>query len=233
MATPEQIQLFEQTLDQLYQAFEAGLKQQLNDLWVNLANAGTAATRIQIVQLFLPVKTWIAQQQTQINQILAAHAQLNASTIDPRNPMPTDTAQLIQEAVITAQQAVDDQQNELIKTVVLSAAVGASIAVLLRQLRPWIASTTRRITSVWVTVTQQVTAAVFRLRALAAGITQFEYAGGTVANTRPFCRTHSGKTYSIKDIDKIWKQTWQGKAPGSPFVVRGGYNCRHYWIAVK
>jgi len=30
-------------------------------------------------------------------------------------------------------------------------------------------------------------------------------------------------------IDPLTSQTWQGKAQGDPFVVRGGYNCRHHW----
>jgi hypothetical protein len=37
-----------------------------------------------------------------------------------------------------------------------------------------------------------------------------------------------------KQIRNIWNsQTWQGKKPGDPFVVRGGYNCRHMFVPVK
>jgi hypothetical protein len=31
-----------------------------------------------------------------------------------------------------------------------------------------------------------------------------------------------------EEIRDIWaNETWAGKAQGDPFVVRGGYNCRH------
>ena len=41
--------------------------------------------------------------------------------------------------------------------------------------------------------------------------------------------------YSEKDIERIWKppRNWQGAAQGDPFVVRGGYNCRHTWQPVN
>jgi hypothetical protein len=62
------------------------------------------------------------------------------------------------------------------------------------------------------------------------GITKWRYSGDTVRDTRDFCRRHLDKVYTEDEIRDIWSsQSWTGKAPGDPFIVRGGYNCRHYW----
>ena len=66
-----------------------------------------------------------------------------------------------------------------------------------------------------------------------AGITKFKYAGGTISTTREFCRTHNNKTYTPSEIRAIWRGNWGGKKPGDPYVTRGGWNCRHYWVPVK
>jgi hypothetical protein len=71
-------------------------------------------------------------------------------------------------------------------------------------------------------------------RARRLGYNRFRYAGGVVRNSRDFCINHVGKTYTQAEIRNIWRnQSWSGKRPGDPFVVRGGYNCRHFWVPVK
>jgi len=67
-----------------------------------------------------------------------------------------------------------------------------------------------------------------------AGVERFVYRGGLVAGSREFCRSHNNKTYTEGEIRQIWSsQTWGGKRPGDPFVTRGGYNCRHYWVPAE
>jgi hypothetical protein len=67
-----------------------------------------------------------------------------------------------------------------------------------------------------------------------AGIERFEYAGGTMETTRPFCADLDGQTLTKDEIYDLWDGSdWQGKEPGDPFIVRGGYNCRHFWIPVE
>ena len=62
------------------------------------------------------------------------------------------------------------------------------------------------------------------------GIDRFEYYGDLILDSRDFCRKHIDKIYTRAEIEKIWKGEWAGKAPGDPFIVRGGYNCRHQWL---
>ena len=64
------------------------------------------------------------------------------------------------------------------------------------------------------------------------GKTRFQYEGGIVSESREWCRSHVGETYTEEEIYALWDDDWQGKEPGDPFVVRGGYNCRHFWIPV-
>ena len=63
--------------------------------------------------------------------------------------------------------------------------------------------------------------------ALDAGATEFKYYGPDDETTREFCERHVGKTYTKEEIAEIWSGEWAGKISGDPFVVRGGYNCRH------
>jgi hypothetical protein len=73
----------------------------------------------------------------------------------------------------------------------------------------------------------QFDAAINTKIALDSGATKFKYYGPDDSKTRPFCEEHVGKVYTKEEIDVIWQESWAGKISGEPFVVRGGYNCRH------
>ena len=64
------------------------------------------------------------------------------------------------------------------------------------------------------------------------GATGWLYTGSIVNDSRKFCIDHLNKTYTEEEISKIWQQNWSGKSSGDPFIVRGGYNCRHHWRPV-
>ena len=40
------------------------------------------------------------------------------------------------------------------------------------------------------------------------------------------------KIYTEEELRRIWKGSWAGKSEGDPFIVRGGYRCRHTWLPV-
>lgn len=68
----------------------------------------------------------------------------------------------------------------------------------------------------------------------AAGLSHFKYYGDIISTTRPFCRKLLGQVLSKEEVEQKWaEESWAGKAPGSPFEVRGGYNCRHNFAPVK
>jgi hypothetical protein len=71
------------------------------------------------------------------------------------------------------------------------------------------------------------------MKAGEAGLDKFLYYGNTMNETRPFCISMIGRTLNVKQIKELEGLTWAGKAPGSVMTKRGGYNCRHHWVAVE
>lgn len=65
-----------------------------------------------------------------------------------------------------------------------------------------------------------------------SGASKWKYYGSTVRDSRPFCVDHAGKVFTDEEIEETWSGSWKGKASGDPFIVRGGYNCRHHWRPV-
>ena len=69
-----------------------------------------------------------------------------------------------------------------------------------------------------------------KFRADELGFGSYLYYGSIIKDSRDFCRKHTGKVYTEEEINQIWaNDTKQGRDQGSPFIVRGGYNCRHSW----
>ena len=68
-------------------------------------------------------------------------------------------------------------------------------------------------------------------KAKESGLTHYIYTGTLVRDSRPFCQNMLNKTLTEEEIRQIWNtEGWQGKSTGDPFIVRGGYRCRHTWI---
>jgi len=66
------------------------------------------------------------------------------------------------------------------------------------------------------------------------GLNSYKYTGTTVRDSRDFCRNTVGRVLTEEEIRDIWSgQVWTGKSQGDPFIVRGGYNCRHHWQPVN
>jgi hypothetical protein len=74
---------------------------------------------------------------------------------------------------------------------------------------------------------------IAKYRADELGLTSYLYYGSLIKDSRDFCIKHAGKVYTEEQIAEIWaNDTAQGRDQGSPFIVRGGYNCRHSWQPV-
>lgn len=73
-----------------------------------------------------------------------------------------------------------------------------------------------------------------KFRADELGLTSYVYYGSLVRDSRDFCIENANKIFTEEEIRQKWEnETWQGKAQGDPFVVRGGYNCRHHFQPVN
>jgi hypothetical protein len=80
------------------------------------------------------------------------------------------------------------------------------------------------------------------------GIEYFQYLGGEIPTTRPFCEHREGQIFHRKEIEAwgngdnsagindIVDGTWSGRIDGtdsrSIFTFVGGWNCRHYLVPV-
>ncbi|MBO8183321.1 MAG: hypothetical protein H0Z28_11120 [Archaeoglobus sp.] len=60
-----------------------------------------------------------------------------------------------------------------------------------------------------------------------AGLEYRLYYGAIGRNSRPFCRAHVGKVFSMKQIEKMRNGILEPVK-----IHRGGYNCRHIWQPV-
>ena len=68
-------------------------------------------------------------------------------------------------------------------------------------------------------------------KAKEAGLTHYTYTGTLVRDSREFCRGMLNRTLTEEQIREMWNtRAWQGKSTGDPFIVRGGYRCRHTWL---
>ena len=61
-----------------------------------------------------------------------------------------------------------------------------------------------------------------------AGIEKFKYVGSLIKDSREFCRHRVGKVFTLEEIEAWGDIDFKGKKSGDPFVVRGGWNCRHH-----
>ena len=68
-------------------------------------------------------------------------------------------------------------------------------------------------------------------KAKESGLNHFTYTGTLVRDSRQFCTEMVNKTLTETEIRDMWKRrSWAGKSNGDPFIVRGGYRCRHTWL---
>jgi len=64
-------------------------------------------------------------------------------------------------------------------------------------------------------------------------IERWEYYGDSITDTRQWCKDHVGRIMTTQEVRDEWASaSWQGKSAGDPFIVRGGYNCRHHFVPV-
>ena len=68
-------------------------------------------------------------------------------------------------------------------------------------------------------------------------IQYWEYAGGTVKDTRDFCKERVGRVFTTEEVKEWASLDWQGKNPATNasniFTLLGGYNCMHTLLPVS
>jgi len=127
--------------------------------------------------------------------------------------------------------------QQISQVVYMGAIAGADYEEIVMQVRQLLVGGTDRrgrpLSSYAGTIAQtrymQVFATTTQRLAAAAGVERYRYSGTLVRDSREWCRRHLGQVLTMDEIQSWASKDWQGKAPGDPFITRGGWNCRHYW----
>jgi len=149
------------------------------------------------------------------------------------NAMIDDTAAELRAAGITA-------ASQISQTVYAGATGGMDKAAMVEQVRQLLVGGTdargkplsAHAGTIAETRYMQVFATTTKQLAERAGHERFRYSGTLVADSRPWCVQHLGKVLTKEEIAAWAGKDWAGKAPGDPFITRGGWRCRHYWHVV-
>jgi uncharacterized protein with gpF-like domain len=235
MATEAEIRKHQKKLDELIKQFETGLQDQLDDAFDSVAALGTDASRTDVLQIFESVRAWADSETQKLNTVIESNIEMNATVLGSDVNQQTlsklqDVRDQMQSQIRTA---IDQEQNRVIETIVLAGVAGAVARDLISQTRSIKEGSERRVGTVFGNAVYQFDAIVTRARSPQDRVQRYQYVGGLIDSSREFCQTHDGAIYTEQEIRDIWNDTWPGQAPGDPFVVRGGYNCRHTWVAVE
>ena len=130
------------------------------------------------------------------------------------------------------------QLRKMMKTGGYTAAEYASVKNRIKRALPGnvntAASVGTRMSTVVDSVVQTFNSTFAKARAKRNNIETFEYVGPIGPTSRPFCQGMVGSIMNEEEINGVWdSESWAGKEPGDPFVVAGGYNCRHYWNPIE
>lgn len=233
MITQAQISQHDRIIEQFVRNFTQGLRPLFQTALDSIAELGNGVSRTAIVALFAPIRNYIDTTFNNINQILVSNQQLNSTMVNATIPLQT-IEQLRREANAAVINQLETEQQSIIQTIVLGAIAGIAIAPFISQIRSAITKTINRLSTSFRFIVRNFDGALTLIRAQLGGIDRFKYVGGVISTSRDFCRSHTGKTYTLAQINRIWRsQSWGGKAPGNPFIVRGGYNCRHMFVPVR
>lgn len=233
MATQDQIDQHDQLMRSLVDEFGAGLDPLFTEFFDNLA-AIQDPTREQIQREFERFRAYVRENLQQLQSVVSSSVEMNATalgeTITPNQQ--ANIQRLASEVEASVNATLDETQNSVISSLVMGAVAGAATAAVIGELRTASESRKRTITNSFNNSLRNFDGAVTRVRAPQEQ--RYRYVGGVIEESRDFCRNLDGVVLSESEIRDIWNsETWQGKEPGDPFVVRGGYNCRHMWVAVE
>lgn len=233
MITLNQIRAHDRTLINLAKGFSRGLTPYFNQLFDELTARGTGISRTEVLSLFLPIRNYIEQTYSNLDRLVQANLKLTAGEIPDTTPS-TQLEQLRVEGLAATLNQLEKEQQTIINSLVIGGIAGIAITPIVIQLRSTLGKIRARLTVAYETSTRNIDGALTLIRSRNAGIEKYRYVGGVIPTTRDFCSRHNGKEYTLAEINTIWRtQNWSGKAPGNPFIVRGGYNCRHMFVPIK
>ena len=274
--------LIDETIEEIKEGVFDNLKALENRIADLVASgADPAGLRPAIVREY---ETFTAGVKDEVTPLRKLSEDVNAQTDMPDTPEDADAeSALLQQSANTVGTTVESGVEDLMSTLVLAGAAGATTQALINaargrisgvfmessdatvrktqralkalqrsgkadpsEIRQAVSTIRERLTGVNTTASlrdltsKSVQDAVMKFdgaytagKAKRAGVKRFRYDGGIVSESREWCREHEGQVYTEDEIYDLWTSSWAGQEAGDPFVVRGGYNCRHFWVPVE
>ena len=226
MATQEQINQIDNSIAGLATAYSNSFKLQWDEFLLAWSQLDDPYDRVAVFGLLADLRDQLAVSVNQTDAISQAMLTINDSTEN----INAEVAGLKSTAYSQNNIALEDEVNAVMLLLLAAGSVSA-ISILLAQRNN--NSIVNRIKRTFDLTVIQLSSQITRILGSRDPSTKYKYVGGIIPNTRPFCARHNNAVYTLTEINNIWNSSWEGKAPGDAFAVRGGYNCRHFWILEK
>ena len=225
MATQAEINAHDQLITNLANDFASGIESLLASAVVALSSVDLQ-DRVAVNTVFDDTRTYINSNIQGLDNLAISNLELN--NIQPSSDLAAGVVNLKTASSNAMTVAVDEEVNTVIGELVTAALLGLGVAQIITSLSNRVPAMVNRLRRAYDQALITFTSVLTKLAG--QGQRRFKYAGGLIPTSRPFCNAHDSSIYTDKEINSIWNGTWEGKAPGDPFVVRGGYNCRHFFV---
>jgi len=225
MVTQAEINAHDQLITNLANDFASGIESLLASAIVALSSVDLQ-DRVAVNAVFDDTRTYINSNIQGLDRLAISNLELN--NIEPSNDLAAGVVNLKTASSNAMTVAVDEEVNTVIGELVTAALLGLGVAQIITSLSNRVPAMVTRLRRAYDQTLITFTSVLTKLAG--KGQRRFKYAGGLIPTSRPFCSAHDGGIYTDNEIASIWTGTWEGKAPGDPFVVRGGYNCRHFFV---
>jgi hypothetical protein len=224
LATQEQINAIDSAITDLTNSYGDEFVAGWNSFLIAWSQLSDPYDRVAVFGLLTELRNSLANNINASDAVSVAIIQLNGGATGLQGPVADLKNTAYNQNNIELETAV----NTVMLLILAAGIVAAGSVILSQQNNDAILRRIKRLfDSSIISIVSSIT------KTMGTAQSKYKYVGGIILTTRPFCNSHNGKVYSQTEITNIWSGSWEGKAPGDPFAVRGGYNCRHFWILEK
>lgn len=229
MATQQQINQHDRLMRDLVEEFGTGLEPLFTEFFDTLAGIPNPS-REQIQTEFQRFRTYVREQIQTVGTVVESNTQLNATQLTVNDT--ANIQRLAGELEASVNATLDETQNSVVTALVMGAVAGSATNEIVKELRTASESRSRTIQNSFNNNLRNFDGAVTFVTTPPEA--RYEYVGGVIKESRQFCRSLDGARMTESEIRDLWaSEDWPGKEAGDPFIVRGGYNCRHMWVRIE
>jgi hypothetical protein len=226
LATQAEINQIDSAITSIANAYADAFQPAWNEFLIAWSRLPDPYDRVAVFGLLSTLTEVLGDAVDGVDVIGTAMLKINKSDVNINSDVADLKSIMYSQNII----ALEDETNTLM-AMLLGAGIAGAATVLLTNRNNQ--SILKRIKKTFDQTVIQLSSQITRILGTRDPSATYKYVGGIITTTRPFCARHTDAVYTLKEIDSIWASSWEGKAPGDAFAVRGGYNCRHFWILEK